>query len=189
MRLLNETDPSFRISDDFFLPGTFILDVVTTYGYEPLVASPEWVSGNLRIWDGPPWESESNVIVTARQSPIDTSFSGVYRVFNTEPLTSTERPIFVITWDFDLMTLQPATSPVVLTEGEYWIDWQVIGGASGWANPVMEPGATPTTPITVIDNGRQLRPAGWTPTGGVGREIPFVVEATLEGVFSNSFES
>lgn len=188
VRLLVEPDPWFRIADDFSLANTVILRSITTYGYEPLVAAPQWSSANLRLWRGPPWEPASQVVFSANQSPIDLTFTGVYRVFNTEQLTSTERPIFRIMWDFSAIDVTPDTGLIVLSAGEYWIDWQVIGGESGWANPVMELGPIPSEPITVIDNGGHLRPAGWTPTGGVGREIPFIVEGAIEGVFSDSFE-
>lgn len=155
-------DPHFRIADDFTVSGgTWNVSNVVTFAYETNVATPGWQSGELIIWNGPPGASGSQIL--GFTSAVNWVFTGVYRVFHgTENLSDSDRAIHAVFWDLGSLTLEPGT---------YWIDWQMEGGESAWANFVME--MQYGEPVTPSGNGRQLVPDdGWVDTG---HESPFLV--------------
>lgn len=161
------TGDNFRIADDFVVSGTWLVESITVQGYETNAATPGWTGGSLNIWNGSPADAGSS-IVASFSSPTVTD-AGVYRVFNgAGNLSNTARPVHNIT--FDLNDLQ-------LSSGTYWIDWNVEGGASAWANYVMEANtADPNAPVTPEGNALQLAATGWQPLGRPESvETPFVV--------------
>jgi hypothetical protein len=170
--------PEFRIADDFTVPeGGWTVGLIVTHAYETGQAFPTWSGANMNIrsgsFDGP---------IVASTTTTTWSWSGVYRVFNND-LLNTQRPVHAIRFDFGGLEL-PA--------GEYWIDWQVQGGASGWAPYVMQPNPdNPNAPITVPGNAQQLTPLGWQLVLGdldppASAETPFIVYA-VGGEYVPSF--
>lgn len=188
VRLLDDANAWFRISDDFTVMEFSNLTSIITYGYEPFELPPTWEQANLNIWRMPPWGAVPDLVVSMIQSPIQMEFSQVYRVFNEESLDSTDRPIFAVHWDIaELRSV--GSGPLVLEPGTYWIDWQVVGGTTGWAPPVMEANKElPSSPTTIFDNGFHLRPIGWVPTRDLGMEIPFEIYGNTDLIFSDEFE-
>lgn len=159
------TGDHFRIADDFVVSGTWLIESISVMGYETNAATPAWTGGSLRIWDGSPADASSSVVATFTNPTVTNA--QIYRVFNgAANLSNTARPIHNIT--FDLNDLQ-------LSGGTYWLDWNVEGGASGWAPPVMEanPG-DPNAPVTVAGNALQLASTGWQ-AFGEDHETPFII--------------
>jgi hypothetical protein len=163
--LLSGAGPHFRIADDFAAgPQGCVLSEVITHGYRT-GGAPNWTSANINIRAG----SVTGDIVASATTTTWT-FTGVYRTFNTV-LNNADRPVYRLHFSFPDVTLAPGT---------YWIDWQVVGGTSAWANYVMgmpnPPGAF--NPPTVFENGQQMFNAAgqWQPTlDPPGAEIPFLV--------------
>jgi hypothetical protein len=159
--------PHFRIADDFEVTQTCTLGYVVTNGYQTGAAVPTWTNAQLNVRAG----SVTGTIVASATST-DWEWSGVYRVFNgLANLGNTQRPVHEIFFEFDNVVLEPGT---------YWIDWQVVGGASGWAPYVMLPDPSPggINTITVFENGQQMFNAAgdWQPTlQPPGAEVPFRV--------------
>jgi hypothetical protein len=159
--------PHFRIADDFEVTQTCTLGYVVTNGYQTGAAVPTWTNAQLNVRAG----SVTGTIVASATST-DWEWSGVYRVFNgLANLGNTQRPVHEIFFEFDNVVLEPGT---------YWIDWQVVGGASGWAPYVMLPDPSPggINTETVFENGQQMFNAAgeWQPTlQAPGAEVPFRV--------------
>jgi hypothetical protein len=154
--------PEFRVADDFTVGGNgCTLSEVVTHGYRT-GGAPDWTGANINIRSG---SNTGQIVATATTTAWE--FTGIYRTFN-GVLNNADRPIYRIRFSFNNITL-PA--------GTYWIDWQVQGPTSGWANFVMEPNpANPNAPITVFGNGQQLAPTGWQPLiEAPGAETPFLV--------------
>jgi hypothetical protein len=167
--LLAAPGPEYRVADDFTVEaGGATVTAVTTYAYQTGSANPNWTGYSLNIWNGRPGDSGSSIVATSTTASF--VWSGIYRVFyGTINLQNTDRPVQAIR--FDLGSLH-------LAAGTYWIDWQVIGGASGWAPFVMEMAGG--EPQTKAGNGRQLIPGGWVnlledDRPGLGAEVPFLV--------------
>ena len=182
VRKLEDND-FFRGADRFVLDQTYQLVHISTFGYEPLAAPPTWVSGNMKIWKGFP-EQEGSILVFERYySELDLAFSGVYRILHLGDLDDVRRPVYEIGWW--LRDPDDGTAPV-LDDGEYWIDWQVVGGQSGWSIYVMEANLSePDQPVTLVGDSHQLRPVGWTP---MGVSSAFRVYGYGDEIFRDRFE-
>ncbi len=178
-----ENNAYFRIADRFELSQKTGLLTLSTFGYEPFVAPPTWTSRNLRIWAGVPGEPGSEVLFEREYSILDVQFTGVYRVLHLENLDDVRRPIYEISWD---LAVADSAAPLWLEEGEYWIDWQVVGGVTGWAIYVMQANPEdPDYPVTPLGDALQLRPIGWT-----ANEVstPFLLFGLSETLFQDRFE-
>jgi hypothetical protein len=165
------TGGEFRIADDFTVGGPgWIVSSIVVNAYETNSATPTWANANLNIWNSQPGQGGS---IVASFTSTSWAFTGIYRVFNgAGNLTNTARPIHAITFN---------TASLALGAGTYWIDWQVTGGASGWAPYVMLPNQSdPNAPITVFGNGQQLASTGWQPIlAAPGVETPFTVNGEV----------
>jgi hypothetical protein len=167
----------FRSAESFTIPAgaTWQISSIITHAYETGQANPTWSGFNANIWNGVPGEQGSSIIGTTTSA--STSFIGVYRTFN-GVLNDANRPIHRIVWNLPNVSL-PA--------GTYWVDWQVQGGASGWAPPCMQPdpqGGNNT--VTVVGNARQFTDIGWQPTFATERPgqpgaFPIAVLGTTTG--------
>ncbi len=119
---------NFRIADNFTVGAgsTWMIDSLSAFVYQTGnngITTP--FSGmNVQIWSGRPGDVGSSVIFGDDTTNVLTSstFTNIYRIFNSAVPApgsppGTTRPI----WDnvADLTGL-------VLTEGEYWIDYQLI---------------------------------------------------------------
>jgi hypothetical protein len=155
-------DPHFRVADDFDVPaGGWTVGSVVTHAYQT-GGVPAWTSANMNIRSGGP---QGTIVASATTT--NWQFTGIYRTFN-GVLNDANRPVYALSFDFGTLNLDA---------GNYWIDWQVEGGASGWAPFVTEPDPTGgSNTSTVFGNGQQLTPLGWEPLlEAPGAETPFLV--------------
>jgi hypothetical protein len=180
-------NPWFRIADDFSVGGDLVLgwnvSTIVTHAYETNSATPTWTGGNLNIWSGRPGD-ESSVILASIGEIASVQFTNIYRTFNgAGNVSNVARPIHSLTWD----VTAALGADLFLEAGSYWIDWQVEGGASGWAPYAME--ANPDNlnePVTLVSNGRQMTSFEgaplWQGLAGVGAETPFFVTGSIVAV-------
>ncbi|MCC6538410.1 MAG: PEP-CTERM sorting domain-containing protein [Bryobacterales bacterium] len=145
-----------RLADNFVVPvgQEWLLNSVVLFGYQTGSTLTSTITGvTVRIWDGAPGAPGSNVIfgdiVTNRL--LTSTFSGIYRVPESNQAL-TNRPVMENT----------ASLGVTLGEGEYWIDYQLMGSLTSgpW-----------TPPVTVV--GQTTTGDGWR-TDSQGLFIPFV---------------
>lgn len=160
-----------RIADDFVVPAgqTWTIQDFICYAYQTGSTTTSTITAvNVRIWNGQP--GVGTVVfgdtVTNRMSA--TTWFNAYRYSDTSP--GTTRPIMK----------QTVTLGVTLTEGQYWIDWQIAGSlASGpWAPPITINGQAATGNAlqyisgawnALIDNGSAQAPQG----------LPFILNGTI----------
>lgn len=156
-----DDDDYYRLSDQFTVTHhAWPLDEITFYAYQtgsPITSTI--TSLNYQIWDGPPNDSNSNVIYgdTTTNRLVDTGWTGIYRF--SESLTEDTRPIMYAT----------AVPHITLPPGTYWLDWQLAGSlpAGPWHPPVTVLGF-PTT-----GDALQLTETGWIlATSGTGPTYP-----------------
>ena len=179
-----EDNEFFRIADRFEIVEVTGIVQVSTFGYEPFEAPPAWVSRNLKIWSGAPGESGSEVIFVREYDSLDVVFTGVYRILHLDDFSDVRRPIYEIRWD---VTVADDSGPLWLGPGQYWIDWQVFGGETGWSVYVMEPNPDdPDQPSTVLGDALQFRPIGWT---ALEAATPFSVFGISDELFRDRFEA
>lgn len=178
-----EDNEFFRIAERFEIAESAGIVQVSTFAYEPFEVPPAWQSRNLRIWAGMPGEPDSEVLFEHEYETLDAVFTGVYRILHLDELTDTRRPIFEIRWD---LTEALDSGPLWLEVGEYWIDWQVVEGETGWSVYVMEENLDePDQPATVFGDALQLRPVGWT---ALEVATPFRVFGLSDDLFQDRFE-
>jgi hypothetical protein len=140
------TTTNNRCADNFIVPvgQTWTINTVLVYGYQTNSTSNPFVAANLRIWNGRPGDAGATIIfgdtTTNRMgTPVDSTW---FRVGNTlggaggvgAAVTNTARKI----WEIPL-TVSPG---LALTTGNYWVDFQLNGGANGNFTPLIAiPGA------------------------------------------------
>ena len=135
------TTTNNRCADDFVVPvgQTWTINNVIVFGYQTGSVANPFVGANLRIWNGRPGDAGATVVfgdtTTNRMGAVvDSTY---YRVGNTlggaggvaAAATGTTRKIWSIT-----LTVSPG---LALTSGNYWIDFQLDGGASGNFCPLV----------------------------------------------------
>ncbi len=143
---------SNRVADDFTVTGFgWLVEEVVFFAYQtnsPITSTITAV--NLRIWDGPPGNTGSNIIFgdAFTNRLLATTWSGIYRVSETTS-GNTQRPIMANTVEVGLF----------LPPGTYWLDWQSDGTlASGpWVPPITINGQNTT------GNGLQGLAGVWVP--------------------------
>lgn len=173
-----------RVADRFLLSEARSVGRVVTYAFEAGLLTPGWTGFNMNIWSGRPEDAGSQLLASTAMASFDTT--GVFRVpAGEESLGSTFRPVFAIEWFFE---------PLLLSAGEYWIDWQVEGGSGAFAVPAMAVNPEdPNDPITVAGVARQLAPppTGWQDFGGIrALATPFQVLGPPDQsrIFRDGFE-
>lgn len=128
---------SGRVADDWSVPpgnGWSVTGFVF-YGYQTFGTSSAATiaSVTLRIWNGPPGQAGSSVVVgdTITNRLQTASFAAVYRVAPAGTDCGLDRPVYALVCAIPAVTLPP---------GQYWVDWQAAGNGqlpSGpWAVPV-----------------------------------------------------
>lgn len=138
-----------RIADDFTIPaGEFWkIDSLITYGYEfdGSTLSP-FVAAYVRLYDGVPGAGGNLIAGNLTTNRLAASgWMGAYRVGNSY-LDDISRPIMRLSMSV------PATTPVMLPAGTYWISW--------------------TTEVNTVNPGRapyKVSPNGTSPAGQNGR--------------------
>ncbi|MFN0081982.1 MAG: GEVED domain-containing protein, partial [Ferruginibacter sp.] len=121
------------LADNFVVPGgnTWTINTLTVYSLDQVTAPTSTTSPytniRVRIWNGAPGVAGSTVIfgdLTTNRFA-STAFSGRKGIFNSKVPTPTppipDLPIFSITANLG--------TTVVLTEGTYWVEWQVVNAA------------------------------------------------------------
>ncbi|MDI9630887.1 MAG: hypothetical protein QM311_05455, partial [Acidobacteriota bacterium] len=127
----------YRMADDFTVPaGGWTITTITFFAYQTGSSTTSTINHvNLRIWDGVPGASGSNVVFgdTTTNRLAGSSFSNIYRVLDSG-LGDSARPIMA-----DVVTVNQ-----FLPAGTYWLDWQSGGTLSSgpWAVPVTIAGQT-----------------------------------------------
>ncbi len=170
----------FRLSDDFTIPAgqTWSINSVTLFGYQTDSGTSSTIVGAyIEIFDNPPdygtlvyGDLTTNVLTS-------TSWMNCYRVQSSASGTNDQRPIMANVCDY--------STPITLTEGTYWICWQLDGtGASGpWYPPVTINGQL------VTGNAVQYYNLGWgavTDNGsGNAKGLPFILSGTTSGALQN----
>ena len=143
-----------RCADDFTVPcgQTWTVDKVTTYAYQTgfAGATSPLIAANVQIWNGRPGDAGSSVIAGNPTSlPFTSTDVLLYRIFNSGPPLNTIPGTTRRVWE-NTITLPAA---VVLTQGTYWIDFQIDAGALGNFSPPVTITGMRTVPGW---NGRQF---------------------------------
>ena len=169
-----------HVADDFDVTGCgWRIDSIVFFAYQTGSSLTSTMSGvYFRVWDDLPDGSGSAVVFGDSTTNRLTSsrWSGTYRV--SETAVGTTRPI---------MRNVCATPGLVLTPGNFWIDWASAGSlASG-------PWAPPRTPVGVAmtGNARQRTGNSWNPIVDGGstdaQGLPFIVYGVADTAPSAAF--
>lgn len=169
-----------KLSDDFTIPPgeAWEINSITLFGYQTDSGTSSTIVGSyIEIYDNPPeygtcvyGDLTTNVLTTS-------SWMNCYRVLFIDSGTNAQRPIMVNECDF--------ATPITLTEGVYWIVWQMDGvGSSGpWNPPVTINGQL------VTGDGLQYYNSSWDyvtdTTSGNAKGLPFILEGSSSGALEN----
>ena len=158
-----------RVSDDFVVTGYWRVSSFEFYVYQTGSSENSTITQmNLRIWDGPPDNSESEIIWGDDNTNVlsSTSWTNSYRVSESMPLL-TNRPI---------MSVKVNVPDLVFISGTYWLDVQFGGTLS------TEPSVIPVTIIDSVNTGnaKQLNSGFWEEIIDIGQQgIPFRIKGEL----------
>jgi hypothetical protein len=119
------------MADDFTIPAgeNWQIDQVITYAYQTGSTTTSTINdARIQIWNGNPMSGGTVIwgdLTTNRYA--SSTWGNIYRTTDTDP-TNTQRPVMLVTSNIG----------TTLTEGTYWIQWQLGGTlASGpWCPPV-----------------------------------------------------
>ncbi|MFC3194224.1 hypothetical protein ACFODZ_08220 [Marinicella sediminis] len=165
---------NLRVSDEFIISeNNTTISTIQFFAYQTNETASTITAINVRIWDGPPGQTGSQVVFgdTSTNRIISTQYSNINRLVELDSGLSNDRQI--------------AVSEVLIDQefniGTYWLDWQSSGsGTSGpWVPPVSIVGVTSTgNALQSADDGMTFQPvldSGTnTPLG-----LPFVITGTL----------
>ena len=166
-----------RLADEFTIANQagWFISQVTVYAYQTGTGTTSTLSGaNLRIWNGPPGGTESEIVWGNTTSNLlsGTGWTSSYRVSETTTGAATNRPI---------MYARLAVN-ASLPAGTYWLDYQLDGNGafSGpWAPPITRNGRSTTGNAVQFSNG------GWSSLNDgqtfSQQGLPFVVEGSVVG--------
>lgn len=160
-----------RLADDFTVPAgeTWEISTITVFGYQTGSGPPSTIlECYIEIFNGHPETGTSVYGDLFTDVMTSSSWMNCYRVKPPTSGTSTERPIMANVCEF--------ASPIVLSEGTYFLVWQLDGtGSSGpWTPPVTINGQLNTGDAiqyfesmwNPIDDSASLEPKG----------LPFILE-------------
>ena len=175
--LMNKVS-NYRLADDFTVPvdQKWNLTAIRFFGYENNSGTtPTNFTGlYARIWDGRPSDPTATVVWGNDTANIlaGSSFSGIYRVRDTESITNFTRPV---------MTLD-GTASTSLVAGTYWLEWMTTGSFS---TPTGGPWDPPISIVGQLATGNAMRfipGTGWTDAKiGVNPQgFPFELEGTVD---------
>lgn len=162
----------FRIADDFTVAASgWNVDSITFYVYQGnSPTSPSPITGvNYQIWDGPPDDPTSMVVVgdTTTNRLTSTTWANMFRRLESTPDDSS-RPVMVAV----------TSAGFSLAPGSYWIDFQVDGDINytgPWQPPVTIDGQTST------GNGLQSVAGAWQPIVDSALQTPLGVPFIIQG--------
>ncbi len=162
-----------RLADDFVVNAAsgWCVATITFYAYQTGSTTSSTINHvNLRIWNGPPNSTSSQVVFgdNTTNRMISTGWSIIYRVLDTG-LTDTQRPIMA-----DVVRVN-----TLLPAGTYWLDWQTGGSGSytgPWVPPISILGQTTTGNALQYDSSwLQVIDDGTSTAQG----FPFIIQGTL----------
>ncbi len=181
---------SFRLADDFDVPGTYgwRAHSVSLFVYQPTGSnSVTPASGvTVRVWNGQPGTVGATVISgdTSTNRLTASTFAGLYRIFNTDgpvlaAVPDTTRPVW---------RLEVSLNDVILFPGHYWLDWHV--NPADAATTLFAPPVTKAGSRGVVGwNARQLNAASsWIAINDPGKpaisadiaqDLPFIVHGDV----------
>ena len=170
-----------RIADDFTIPaGEFWqIDSLITYGYEfnGSITSP-FTAGYIRIFNGIP--GGGGTVIAGDLSTnrlVSSSFMGAYRVDNST-LDDISRPIMRLSMSV------PATTPVQLPAGTYWISWSTEINTLNAARAPYKVAPDGTSPPG--QNGRRASGSTWVGAEDTDKKIPLGFNIILKGTRSTA---
>jgi hypothetical protein len=158
-----------RIADDFEVSGYWRVSSIEFYVYQTGSSENSTINHiNLRIWDGPPDNLESEIIWGDDHTNVlsSTSWTNSYRVSESMPIIA-NRPI---------MAVKVHLPDFIFTTGTYWLDVQFGGTLS------TEPSIVPVTMIDSVSTGnaKQLISGFWEDIVDIGEQgIPFTIKGEL----------
>jgi hypothetical protein len=161
-----------RYADDFTLSGSTQIASVDVYAFvngSGTVTSP-FTSMTLRIWDGPPNSTSSNIVFgnTTTNRLASSTLAMVYRTLG--DAADTNRPVWV----------NRLTIGATLPAGTYWLDW---GASTGQVPPVtivgqlQKPGSNAMYFSTAIGFWRDAKDG----SSQAVQDYPFVLSGSGSG--------
>ncbi|CAA9422873.1 MAG: hypothetical protein AVDCRST_MAG74-3123 [uncultured Pyrinomonadaceae bacterium] len=183
-----------RCADNFVIPvgETWTINQVIVHGYQTGFAgtTSPFISATLQIWNGPPGVAGSTVIFgdTTTNRLATSTDTNSFRIFNSVApppgsVPGTTRRI----WQNNL-NVSPG---LVLTTGEYWIDFSLNAGAAGNFTPSTTIVNTRYTPLMRARQRTGAAPGVWadiidaaTPATAVDvpQDFPFKLDGTRTGM-------
>ena len=131
--------PDFRLTDDFTVPADHIwtIDSAVLFGYQTDSADAPFTDARVIIWRGfPDFATSTKLFDGSVSNNLVTSTPGAWRTaesFGATTYSNGQRRI---------KELLLAITPLELTEGTYWLDWQLKG-----ADPTK---SVYTPPVTIL---------------------------------------
>jgi hypothetical protein len=159
-----------RVSDDFVAQDYWRISNIEFFVYQDGSTTNSTIDlVNLRIWNGPPDVSGSEVVWGDDITNVisNTTWINSYRVFESLPAES-NRPV---------MSVMAEVPDIVFAPGTYWIDAQFGGllDSGPWVVPVTMIDSTTTGNALQSDNGV------WTTMMDIGQQgIPFILYGEVE---------
>jgi len=138
------------LADDFTVCGTWTVSDIELFGYATGVAPPSTTLAYIQIWNGDPRNATSSVIwgnLTTNLLSGTTGSLFAYRALIGVIATDTNRQVQRVRVPI------PAATPLTLTPGTYWIEFQVTG--INFVPPVSE------NEVNDTGNGLQRQTATW----------------------------
>lgn len=191
--IIGTTTTENRCADNFVVPvgETWTINQVIVFGYQTGFAgtTSPFTAATLQIWSGPPGVAGSTVIfgdTTTNRLGTSTD-TNTFRIFNSVApppgsAPGTTRRI----WQNNL-NVAPA---LVLTTGEYWIDFSMNAGANGNFAPNTTIVDTRYTPLMNARQRTGAAPGTWANLVDIGnpptavdlpQDFPFKLDGTRTG--------
>lgn len=146
--------PEWRLADDFNVTEGEIwtINAITLFAYQT-GNQAAFTEANLVVWKGVPGFFLSEIIYDGSKSNIlSDAMPGPYRIAQSAqasgPFTDTSRRVQALTIEFE--------EPLVLENGNYWLDWSLLGPQPG--SPVFTP------PVSILGQS-------YTAAGGLARQL------------------
>jgi|GEM_PF-956859 len=183
-----------RCADDFIVPvgETWTINQVIVHAYQTgfAGATSPFIGATLQIWNGPPGVAGSTVIFgdTTTNRLATSTDTSTFRLFNSAvpppgAPTGTTRRI----WQNNI-NVAPG---LVLTAGDYWIDFSQNAGAGGNFTPNMTIVNTRGTPLANARQRTGVAPGVWAEIFDTGnpataidvlQEFPFKLDGLRSGI-------
>lgn len=184
----------FRFADNFVVPASqnWRLEQAAFFAYQTGAAGPQspFAALNLRLWRGQPGAVGSSVVFgdTVTNRLASSAPSNLYRVFNSMAAPQPAAPDTTrLIWETRASV--GGVDGVLLTPGEYWLDWQytlTTTGQEAFSPPITSPGSRTRTGanalqfksstegwVSVVDPGKPASAAD------LPQDLPFVLYGSV----------